>query len=124
MNASRLLLVAAAALATAASPAFADEADASQYGIQFTGTQTRAEVQAQLTQHRPAATVNPWSTQYNPLATFKSERTRAQVRGEYLADRDAVHALTGEDSGSAYLAGSEPSAHANRLAGQPLRIVQ
>jgi hypothetical protein len=123
MNASRLLLVAAAALATAAAPAFADEADGSQYGMQFTGTQTRAEVQADLTQYRQAA-VNPWAMQYNPLATFQGERTRAQVRGEYLANRDAVHALTGEDSGSAYLTGGEPSARANRLAGQPLRIVQ
>lgn len=33
-----------------------------------------------------------------------SVRTRAQVRAEYLRSRDVVAALTGEDSGSAYLA--------------------
>jgi hypothetical protein len=116
MKVSRLLLT-AAALSTAAFVAVADEADGSQYGIQFNGTDTRAEVQARI-HPAPRAVLNSASNQYNPLATFKSERTRAQVQGEYLAARDAVHALTGEDSGSAYLVGGQPGSQPTRLAGQ------
>jgi hypothetical protein len=41
---------------------------------------------------------------YNPLANFKSTQTRAEVTAAYIADRDEVTALTGEDSGSAFLA--------------------
>jgi hypothetical protein len=83
--------------------------------VQFNGNLTRAEVQAQLKQGGP----NPWSTQYNPLATFKSERTRAQVQAEYVANRDAVAAFTSEDSGSAYLAKHDAPV-ATRLAGTPV----
>lgn len=36
--------------------------------------------------------------------SFVSGRGRAEVVGEYLASRNAVAALTAEDSGSAYLA--------------------
>lgn len=38
-----------------------------------------------------------------PRPIRQSGRTRAQVRAEYLRSREAVAALTGEDSGSAYL---------------------
>lgn len=38
-----------------------------------------------------------------PATTRRSFRSRAQVRGEYLRNREVVAALTGEDSGSAYL---------------------
>ena len=51
--------------------------------------------------------VNPWSTSYNPLASFQSQKTREQVRNEFLANRDAVNALTAEDSGSAWIAHSQ-----------------
>ena len=47
--------------------------------------------------------VNPWSTSYNQLAQFRSAKSRDQVQAEYRAQREAVAALTGEDSGSAYL---------------------
>src|SRR5665647_1627256 len=46
MNASRIIAVAALA-AVASFGAQADEADASQYAVQFQGTRTRAEVQAE-----------------------------------------------------------------------------
>ncbi|NKE66562.1 hypothetical protein RAMLITH_12075 [Ramlibacter sp. RBP-2] len=36
-------------------------------------------------------------------ASRRTVRTRAQVRAEYLRNREVVAALTGEDSGSAYL---------------------
>ena len=117
MQSSRILL-AAAALATAAFGAQADEADGSQYGVQFNGARSRAEVQAELAQFKQAG-VNPWSTQYNPLASFRGARTRAQVQAEYLASRDAVAAFTSEDSGSAYLAARQPVRAATQLAGRP-----
>jgi hypothetical protein len=114
MKASRLLI--AAAVAVSAFAVQADEADGSQYANNFTGTLTRAEVQAQLN-NKPAG-VSPWSIQYNPLAQFKSSRTRAQVQADYIANRDAVAAFTSEDSGSAYLAAS-PATGNSRFAGQP-----
>ena len=118
MNASRILL-ASAILATAAFGAQADEADGSQYGAQFNGTRTRAEVQAELAQFKQAG-VNPWSIQYNPLTSFRGAKTRAQVQAEYLGSRDAVAAFTSEDSGSAYLAARKPLATGTQFAGQPV----
>jgi hypothetical protein len=48
MNASRFLAVAAlSAVAALGSVAHADEADASQYAVQFDGSRTRAEVKAE-----------------------------------------------------------------------------
>ena len=44
---SRLLLAVAAVATIASGAARADEADASQYAVQFQGTRTRAEVQAE-----------------------------------------------------------------------------
>jgi hypothetical protein len=87
-----------------ASHAFADDITPSE---PFVSTATRAEVQAGIAQAR--ATANPWSIAYNPLATFQSSRTRAEVRAEYIASRDDVAALTGEDSGAFALA-QQPSA--------------
>lgn len=69
----------------------------------FTGTRTRAEVQAELAAYRQAG-VNPWSISYNPLRNFRSATTRAAVTAEYVAARDQVRAFTGEDSGAHYLA--------------------
>ena len=85
---------------------------------------TRSAVQAQYVDYRNAG-VNPWSTSYNPLKSFRSEQTRAQVTNEYLASRNAVAAMTAEDSGSAFLAGSRHAVDASRqLAGQPTRTAQ
>jgi hypothetical protein len=101
MNTTRLLL--AATLAATGFAAHADEADGSQHALQFDGQRTRAEVQAELQQFKRNG-VNPWSTQYNQLAGFQSQRTRNQVQADYIASRDRVAAMTGEDSGAAYLA--------------------
>lgn len=101
MKATRLLL--AAALAATGFAAHADEADGSQHVLQFNGQKTRAEVQAELQQYKRAG-VNPWSTQYNPFTGFQSQRSRAQVEADFVANRDRVAAMTGEDSGAAYLA--------------------
>lgn len=69
----------------------------------FHSSRSRADVQAELAAYRQAG-VNPWSTSYNPLRSFKSSATRQAVVAEYLAARNEVRALTGEDSGSQYLA--------------------
>ena len=104
MNTKSLI---AAALAFAAAGAFAQTPDL--YGAeggaqdQFVPAKTRADVQAELAQYKREG-VNPWSTQYNPLASFKSTASRADVTAAYIASRDEVAALNGEDSGAAYLA--------------------
>ncbi|HEX7891331.1 MAG TPA: hypothetical protein VF522_18400 [Ramlibacter sp.] len=117
MKLSRLVI---AVLSVAAATAYADDADPSgQFAIGTAGTQTRAAVAQQFQQYR-AEGVNPWSTTYNPLKTFRGERTRAEVRAEYLRNRAAVSALTGEDSGSAYLSTRQPVATGATVAGQPV----
>lgn len=124
MNRTSLALAAVLSVATFA--AQADDADpAGQYANSVAPTATsRAQVQAQLADYRKAG-VNPWSTAYNPLASFRGEKTRAQVTNEYLASRNAVAATTGEDSGSAYLAANKNAFDASRqLAGQPARTAQ
>lgn len=122
MKSASKLLVLASLAALASFGARADEADASQFAVQFNGTRTTADVQAELAQFKSAGT-SPWSTQYNPLAQFKSGRTRAEVTAEYIAQRDQVAALNGEDSGSAYLAqaGRRGVPASTTLAGQPVR---
>lgn len=92
---SLVLAAGFAGSAFAESPLIANDA--------FTSTRTRAEVQAELASYRQAG-VNPWSTSYNPLRSFRGTATREAVVAEYLASRGEVRALTGEDSGSHYLA--------------------
>jgi hypothetical protein len=85
----------------------------------FQSTKTRAEVAADLSAYKLAG-VNPWSTSYQPLKAFHSATTRAAVTGEYLASRNEVRALTGEDSGSAFLAQARvPALPVTTLAGTP-----
>ena len=69
----------------------------------FHSSRSRAEVLAEFAAYRQAG-VNPWSTSYNPLRSFRSSASREAVVAEYLAARNEVRALTGEDSGSQYLA--------------------
>ena len=122
MNRSSLAL---AILSVAAFAAHADDGDPSgQFAASAAaGQATRAQVQAQLADYRKAG-VNPWSTSYNPLASFKGEKTRAEVTGDYLASRNAVAAMTGEDSGSAYLASNKAVDATRQFAGQPVRNAQ
>lgn len=104
-------------LAAAASSSFADDITIDKTPL--TSTATRAEVQAELNAFRQSR-VNPWSNQYNPLVQFSSKRTRADVAVEYIAAREQVAALNGEDSGSAYLARhQDDAAVAATIAGQP-----
>jgi len=114
MNRNRLLT--AALLSVAAIAAHADDMDLSGQFAASTAAApvTRAQVQSQYQAYRQTG-VNPWSTSYNPLASFQSQKTREQVRNEFLANRNAVNALTAEDSGSAYLAAHKPAAATSAL---------
>jgi len=114
---NRSIAIAAIALA-AASTAFA-ESPLANAGNAFAGGKNRTEVQAELQQYK-AAGVNPWSTSYNQLRGLQSSKTRAQVTADYLHSRAETAAMTGEDSGSAWLSARSRSAVAPVLAGQPV----
>jgi len=100
MNTKSLIAIAALAI-VASTAARADEITID--NTPFQSVRTRAEVQAELAQFNQAG-VDPWSFDYDQLAQFKSVKTREAVQAEYLAERDLVAALMGEDSGSAYFA--------------------
>ena len=110
----RTSLALAAALSLIGFAAHADDGDLSgQFaaGTNAAAPATRAQVQSELATYKKSG-VNPWSTSYNPLASFQGQKTREQVRNEFLASRNAVSAMTSEDSGSAYLAARQPAASA------------
>jgi len=99
---NRYLIASLLAIAAAStSVAFADDITVEAHP--FVGSLSRAQVQAQLQDYRSAG-ANPWATSYNQLASFRTATTREQVTAEFLQSRDEVSALTGEDSGAAWLA--------------------
>jgi hypothetical protein len=114
---NRKSLVALAVAAAASLSAFAESplVDAGS----FASTASRAAVQAELQSFR-AAGVNPWSTRYDPLANRVSTASRADVTADYIASRDRVAAVTGEDSGSTYLWSQRAQRVGQTLAGQPV----
>lgn len=119
MRRNTLSLALAGVLALASLAAQAESPDpAGQYAISIASTRTRADVLAELKQFKQSG-VNPWSIQYNQLAGFRSTRTQADVRAEFLANRDEAKAMTGEDSGSAYLASHKPINARDHFAGRP-----
>ena len=85
----------------------------------FVSGKSRAEVLAELASYKQAG-VNPWSMSYNPLRSFQSATTREAVVAEYLASRNEVKALNGEDSGSVYLAQNRTVRATSTLAGTPV----
>jgi hypothetical protein len=114
MNRTSALVLAAAALAATAS--YAD--DITVDTASFVGTRSRAEVQAELAQFKQSGP-NVWATSYNQLAQFQPQRTRGEVKAEFLAARAQVQALGAEDSGSSYLARNRAArADATRVAAQ------
>jgi outer membrane protein W len=80
MNASRILAVAALA-AVASFGAQADEADASQYVVQFHGTRSRAEVQAEAVKATGDRSIELAANGTQTLAAA-STTDRAAVRAE------------------------------------------
>ncbi|GAB3776427.1 hypothetical protein GCM10028796_53920 [Ramlibacter monticola] len=113
---NRTIVIAALSFA-AASSAFAESPIVD--STPFVSSRARADVQAELQQYK-AAGVNPWAQSYNPLRGFQSTKSRQQVTADYLRSRDETAALTGEDSGSAWLSARTPSIAAPVLAGQPV----
>ena len=99
MNRKSTLIV--LALAAAAGSALAD--DITIDNTPFTSTLSRGQVMAQFVQFKQAG-VNPHATSYNPLKSFRSVKSQQQVQQEYMASREQVQAMNGEDSGAAWLA--------------------
>ena len=99
MNRKSALIV--LALAAAAGSAFAD--DITIDNTPFASTLSRGEVMAQFVQHKQAG-INPHAASYNPLKHFRSVKSREQVQQEFVAARESVQAMNGEDSGSSWLA--------------------
>lgn len=112
---NRKALIALAAFAALAGTTAARADDITIDNTPFQSVRTRADVQAELAAYKKNG-VNTYSISYNQLSKFKSDRTRDEVRAEYLADRAEVAALTSEDSGSAYLAQYAPVNRSNTLA--------
>ena len=109
-------LIALSALALVSAAAFAGDADPSgQFATQITSQRTRAEVQAEAVAgvaHGAFRPSNGHASQYvQPV--LNTSKTRAQVVGEFLADREEATAMTGEDSGSIYLAKAGHAQFAN-----------
>lgn len=100
-----LAVVAAASPARAEGPIVSEQAAPSSL--------SRADVMAEYRQFKKGA--NPWSSSYDPFKGFRAERQRSQVTGEYRASQGEVRALTGEDSGSEFLA-RHPAAHGSAYA--------
>lgn len=96
-----LTAIAFAIAAAAAAPVLAD--DITIDPNEFVSTKSRAEVRAELDQYRSAG-VNPWADDHDQLRAFESTLSRDEVVGEFLQARQEVAAMSGEDSGSAYLA--------------------
>lgn len=109
-------LITLAAVAMVSGAAFAGEADPSgQFALQIDSTRTRAEVQAEANAAVAAGKLrpsNPHASAYVQPA-LNSTTTRAQVVADFLRNRDESVALTGEDSGSAYLAKAGNATRAN-----------
>jgi hypothetical protein len=99
MNRKSALIV--LALAAAAGSAFAD--DITIDNTPFVSTLSRDEVMAQFVQYQQTG-INPHSISYNPLKYFHSVNSREQVQQEFVASREVVQAMNGEDSGSSWLA--------------------
>ena len=95
------MILAAVLVVAAAGSAFADDIGVD--SARFTGSRTRAEVQAEFQQYRPLSgqpAFNPWSHNYDPLQSFHSQTTRAQARAAFMAGRDEVAADNGEGGGA------------------------
>jgi hypothetical protein len=111
---TRSIAIALVLAASAIGNAFAD--DITIESKPFVSTASRAEVAAELAAFR-ASGVNPWADSYNQLAGFTSSKSRDEVKAEFLASREEVAALNGEDSGSVYLARRSEDSDAVRMAG-------
>jgi hypothetical protein len=122
MNRNTRALSLAASLCLATLTAGAETPDpAGQFATRTSSGLTRAQVQSELAELH-GSDMFPWSDAYRPAPSMESTKTRAQVRAEFLQNREAASALSAEDGGSPYLAKQrartdEPS----RVAGRPMQ---
>jgi hypothetical protein len=110
-------VVTALALAAAFS-ARAESPTPDDYATQvWSSTKTRAQVQAELFQARKDGTTRVYSIGYNPLALAKSTATRDEVKAAVSVARaqGTLDVMTGEDSGSFYLASLPHNREAARI---------
>ena len=107
---NKFALVAALSLVAAAGTVFADDITPDNTAKALS-LKSRDQVQAELFKARADGSIKVWSTSYNPLLLAKSEKSRAEVRGEVLADPDGslAQAVIGEDSGSFALSRIQPA---------------
>jgi hypothetical protein len=70
----------------------------------FVGTLTRAEVKAELASADVSSYAIEWKQHQGGRVPGVSLATRKQLTDEYIASRDQVRAMNGEDSGSSLLA--------------------
>jgi hypothetical protein len=121
MKTTQLLVIASLAAASVGAFAQSRSQEGSYLPDQAQSSFTTAQVRGEFDAYRKAG-VNPVSMSFNQLAGFHSTKSAADVRAEYLASRDQVNALTGEDSGSAYLTqlAARHQDVGTNLAGQPV----
>lgn len=105
----------AAAAAITSGKAFAD--DITIDNTPFVSSRSRSEVQAELTR----SDVNEWTRQFNDAQFMAAYTDRGQARADYLAARDEVKALHGEDSGSVYLSRRTVGVNTRAIMGAPAR---
>lgn len=86
----------------------------------WASTKTRAQVQAELFAARADGSTRVYSISYNPLAVAKSTATREEVKAAVTVARaqGTLDVMTGEDSGSFYLASLQRSREAGRILAQ------
>lgn len=105
--------------ATAASALMAGGVRAETYPTEirdFKGTLSRAEVRAELMADRSAFVASNEQSTQPKVQPMQSGYTRAQARADYIASRDEVRALTGEDSGSTWMAHAPMSVRHTQVA--------
>jgi hypothetical protein len=125
MKTTKLLVIASLAAASFGAMAQSQSQEGSPLPQNFQPALSRAQVRADFDAYRQAG-VNPTSMRFNQLAGFQSTRSSADVRAEFLASRDQVAALNGEDSGSAYLTqlAARQQDGGTHLAGQPVNTAK
>jgi hypothetical protein len=126
--ASSLALAAAAAAAVvAATTIVANDARADDITLDkspYANSVDKAQVKSDLQRRSEARLYGPdQDAHYNEVRRVQSGYTSAQARADYIAARDEVQALDGEDSGSVYFGklrpgGTEPT---RAMGGPPSR---
>ena len=89
----------------------------------FVGTLSRAEVRRDVLDHPAQVTsyASEWRLQQGDRLPAGSSYTRAQARADYIASREQVLAMNGEDGGSSYLAAAARRTRATVVAGSAMR---